>query len=358
MRLRVIAIIAGVLLLIGGGIWLFSKGSNSGTMGAGGIPLIKADANPAKLPPDDPGGEIMPNADSTVFTAMGAGADADPSMKNVKAPEPEAPIATEDTSFAGLRTGFAIPKEPEKKTESLFDEPESKYFSGGALKPVDAEHAEETKTEDHVTEAPAVEHVAEPVVEAIKKEPNVEDVAAVEETLAPVKIEEAAPIETTEEAPKAVPLFAEGANAAQNMEAEEMGFVRPVSKPPVPEQKAQQAREPIVLGDKPKAEDKPAPVAKPKETADSKPEKASGKYYIQLASSPGKGDASGVWNRLQDKYPAALDGLKPVYLPVTVAGKGDYVRIQAGPLSETQARERCTKLRSVDPAGGCLVLRR
>lgn len=357
MRLRIIVSILGLIALIVGGVLLFTSGSNSGTVGAGGLPLIKADVNPAKLPPEEPGGEIMPNADSTVFSAMSAGAENDPSMKNVKAPEPEAAPAPEDGSFAGLRTGFALPKEPEKKTESLFDAPESRYYSGGALKSVEgAEEKPQAKAEEKAP-ATVVDEAAEEL--PVEEPKAAEEKPATKEKLEYATTEEAAPVaeEHTEAAP--VTVTTDNGNAAQSMEAQEMGFVRPVSKPPVPQKEVVEVAKVEAVDAAPKTEEKPAvPVAKPKETAASKPEKVSGKYYIQVASTPGNGDASGVWGKLQGKYPAALDGLKPSYVPVTVAGKGDYVRIQAGPLSESQARERCTKLRSVDPTGGCLVLRR
>lgn len=384
-RLRDMLVIGLVIALIGAGVFFFVKGQSSSAVGSGGLPLIKADANPAKLPPEEPGGDVMPNADSTVFSAMGLDNQTDPSMQGVKMPEDSnAQMPADSSEFAGLRTGFAVPAEPQTKTESLFDKAtygesgSSKYLSGfvedGAAPPSEpvvepateetaaAEPVKENKIVE-VTEAPeevkiapnkvaeekAVEKAAEKAPEPKKEEPKKE---AVKEEAPPM------PAPITEILPEDTPLpdVTDATAAAQNLEAAEKAAI---SKPPVPEPAAPApATGPV---DQPKIE-APKPDVKKIEEAPYKPnipQSTGGSgYYIQLASSPAGGDLSTAWSIMKKKYATALAGLQPVYQNASVPGKGDYIRLQAGPMSQSEANDRCKALRSVNPKGACLVIKR
>lgn len=320
MRLRTIAMMTGALLLIGSGIWAY--GSNFGrttSIGAGGLPLIKADTSPIKIPPEEQAGDIIPNADSTVFAAMGTIENTvDPSMQNVT---PPADTEKSDTDFAGFKTGFSLPKQQERKTESLFAPTEkteegtaSKYYSGLAPEAVSVEPEQETVA--------APEPVQEPVV--VKKDPPPEpEVVPVEET--PAEPEVLPPSENI---------------AAQALEAEEKILIKPTAKPSLPKPAAPP---PVTVA---KAEAKPI--------ARDSVENIN-RYYIQLASAPAGSDTTSAWAQLKNKHPQALSGINPDFVKVTIAGKGDYVRIQAGPLSQADANKRCAAIRA---SGGCLVVKR
>ncbi|MBU6235281.1 MAG: SPOR domain-containing protein [Alphaproteobacteria bacterium] len=403
MRLRNIALIALILAVIGGLVWAY--GSNGGrtatAVGAGGLPLIKADATPAKIPPEEPEGEIIPNADSTVFEAMGTETAEDPSMKNV-APVPEEDEEKANTEFAGFRTGFAIPRQPERKVESLFgDEPTkaeepastdteaegaSKYLSGiapDAVEEKESAEANEVKQEVVPQEPiqPAPEEAKRKVEEQAKPAPEPEQEEAVKE-------EPATPVEATEAAKEEPTAPVDAANtdiSAQALEAQEKILIMPASKPPVPNlepklDKKQQAVKEEVKQDTPgkpsktlenvvseiasaptpattpapKAEEPIAQIIKPAQS----PAAGGNNYYIQLASGPASADNAATWNKLKVKYPQALQGLVPSYNKVEIPSKGSFVRVQAGPMSQADANKRCAMLRSVNPSGGCLVLRR
>lgn len=374
MRLRSLVVLALLAAFIGGSMWFYAQGSDNPTLGSGGLPLIKADVSPIKTPPDDTGGEVMPNADSTVFSAMGSDGKADPSMEDVKLPGEVSQIDTPTASseFAGLRTGFTLPKEPERKTESLYNQTptvsgDSKYLSGIAPEAVNA--PQESVSEVTQSQAAKIETATS------EPEPRPQSKPAAKPELAPAMIADEPSLVPE---PLPLPLTDDGNIAAQNLEAEEMAAIRPSVKPPAPIETSAPQIEQEEARAVPKAEKIVRPedapyVPPPKQTAittqplassvpsapKALPTPGKGNYYIQLASAVAGGNAGqDTWRRLQNKYTEALAGITPAFVPATVPGKGDYVRIQAGPFTSEEAKERCEAIRLVDPKGGCLVLRR
>jgi hypothetical protein len=313
-RIRTLAAIAAFIALTGIGAWFFAKGSGEHAVGAGGLPLIRADTTPVKIEAEIPAAEIMPNADSTVFSAM-SGEASDSSLENVKSPEVPHEVVV-DVPPGVVRSGFSMPIAPEKRVESLFNDASAPLAT---IEPA---------------AAPAIE--PEPVAVAAEAEPvPVEEEPAAE----PVAVADVPPEETSVSA------------AAEQPEDIVVAMVKPMAKPPVP---ASPAKKTGAVAAAPKKISEP--VSKP---AAKTAQPAAGRgYYIQLASLPATGSKLEMWYDLKNKYPGPLRGLQPIYLPVNVPGKGPYMRIQAGPMTEAQARERCRDVRHVDPKGGCLVLRR
>lgn len=372
MRLRTLTAVTAAIALIGGGIWYYgSNGGRTASVGAGGLPLIKADTSPVKVPPEEPEGEIIPNADSTVYAAMGNEPD-DPSMSNITPPEEPADESKVNTEFAGFRTGFNFPQTPERKTESLFadtqekEEPKvetggNKYLSGIAP--------------EAIKEEPAPKPEPEPAPEPVREDKIPE----------PEPAPPPAPAPEPEVEETAEPLPPSDGIAAKALEAQEKILITPQSKPPTPK----------LVPDKPKTQPKPEPKAepkpepkaepKPKPEADfiyspkttrtldnvvadvtkqpdqtkpaTAPSGGSG-YYIQLASIPASANARDTWGRLQGQYPSVLNGLAPNNQTITIPNKGDFIRVQAGPMSQSEANNRCAALRKLNPQGGCLVVRR
>ena len=410
LRLRYIMAVGIVACIVAGAVWIYSDAGQQMATGEGGLPLIRASSDPVKLPPEDPGGEVMPHADSTVFAAISSSHQADPSMSNLKMPEEESSSSMPDTEFAGLRTGFAVPPpETEKKVESLFsaDEQEakaseektetatsggSKYFSGLAPEAV------EDPVQPPVTKT-IVSRADEPKEEPKQEDKKSEPVQAVEPKAKPLKKEpeivQAPDTESVSEPEVAAVLSTEGpSDAAQALEAQEKAAIRPTSKP----------QPPVVQKEEKKAEPKKAEEAK-SETPAPKPdeEKKSGQaqlapvheidvapasgnmpaprrvgmapvieagagpssvspaqsslggFVIQLASVPDQSEAERTWKNLQKKYPNLLQGLQPDYKSVDSA-----IRVRAGTFaSRDAANDICGAIRAQNPSGGgCLVLRR
>lgn len=362
MRLRHVLALVSIVAVIGGCIWFFVNGTSGDAVGAGGLPLIKADTRPIKIAPEEPGGEVLPNADSTVFSAMGADTLHDPSMENLKMPGTTTTATENVPDFAGLKTGFALPAEPPKKTENLFGPTPSKttsdYVSGLAPEALVTPQASEPVAEEAPVDvkkteaAPAPTPAPTPAPEPeIKKAENTPVPAA-------VPAEPVIPAGDVKE-----DVLEDASNPAQAMEAQEKAIITPPVKPVVPSKPivpAQAAKEKSPEPVKPQTAGTEIPAPMPVQDGEKTVASTSGKpgYYMQLASTPSQIEAPKLWAKLQSRYPDALGGLRPVYQTATVPGKGEYIRVQAGPLTQEQATARCQKLRAVDTKGGCLVLKR
>ncbi len=371
MRLRNVTLLLGCLAAGGAGMWLYASGTHGVGVGASGLPLIKADMTPVKIPPDNAENDVIPNADSTVFSAMGeTAAVVDPSMENIAPPQPDMTAqpaeAAKTAGFAGFRTGFSLPKPAPVKTESLFaSDPalakDSKYVTGLDSPALPEETATVGAPRPIATESgkPVAVKPPQNIVAATDTPENSEPEAAPPE---PAPLTEPAPAKTPETSTVVT------GQTAQEMEAQEKTLARPSVKPPVPpetkpakpeakqpETKAVEKAQTAKLAvPKPVEAAKPAPLTTPATVAAN-----GGSYYIQLSSVPKGGDSARKWAQLQSMYPDALRGLGPSYQPVTIPGKGEYVRIQAGPVtSQGDANKRCNALRAEDPSGGCLVIRR
>lgn len=96
----------------------------------------------------------------------------------------------------------------------------------------------------------------------------------------------------------------------------------------------------------------PAPAAAPSVTAT-----PGGSAKVQLASLKDQAAATATWNQLQKKFPEVLGGLQPSYERVDIAGKGTFIRLQAGPLKDrATAQNVCQQLAAKNQ--GCIVVGR
>lgn len=82
-----------------------------------------------------------------------------------------------------------------------------------------------------------------------------------------------------------------------------------------------------------------------------------GNYYMQLGSYRDHKGAKTDWAMLQKKFPQYLKGLSMKTEKVDLGKKGVWMRLYAGSLSETKAREICASLKTLN-AGGCIVAKK
>ena len=129
-----------------------------------------------------------------------------------------------------------------------------------------------------------------------------------------------------------------------DVKTETVAVTKPVAKPVV-----EKAAE--VKAVETKTAEKPATLA-----AAAQAETGSKTVYIQLGSYRNTAGASEDWNRLKKKHPGLLGSLEMRTQRVDLGSKGVFNRLQAGKVSETQAKEICEALKSSNP-GGCMVVR-
>ncbi|MBB4285004.1 hypothetical protein [Roseospira goensis] len=69
--------------------------------------------------------------------------------------------------------------------------------------------------------------------------------------------------------------------------------------------------------------------------------------YVHLASYRDSDTARAGWTALSTRYAGLMRGMTPVYEPVTIPGKGDFIRLKAGPVAIPGGAPRlCDQLRA------------
>jgi cell division septation protein DedD len=107
-RLRWVLILVA-LVAIGGFSWMAWSAYKSGGNGVGGIvPMIKADNDPTRIRPDDPGGMPVPNQDKAIYDKLDP-RNAPPQGVERLLPPPESPI---DRPSAPVTPANPAPSKP------------------------------------------------------------------------------------------------------------------------------------------------------------------------------------------------------------------------------------------------------
>jgi len=350
-RLRYIASALGVCAFIGLLGFMYAETGQGNGKGEGGLPLVRADQSPVKIPPNETQRDPLNMPDSTIFETLAPDAQQNDMAKLVPPAETPAqaimPISP-SPEFAGFRTGFALPDQPKPKTENLFEtierksaakeaQPEAKMAQPRVTPPAmtqadtpQAATTEPIKTETaKAKEAPAPP--ARPMPTAAKQETVKKPEPALKHADAPK------PRTPAKAKPEAKADSA--AQTAKQMERQELDYLtEPYS---------------------PRDANRIAPKAGPSPMAKANPAASGGghAHFIQLTSAPSQAAAEAAWREKQARHTAALAGLTHQTQRVTINGR-DYFRLQAGPMSAADAERRCAQIRAQAPGTGCLVLRR
>ena len=260
------------------------------------VPVIKADKEPFKHAPENPGGEEIPNADKEVYNSFTGDKPKADAKKAETMPDSERPI---DRSFlkqfAG--TGEDDASNPSKQEAIAFGDkkPEPKFNPDAPLeaKPLPLAKGNEALPTPNTGG-----------VETVKKAP------------------------VAEEAPAAKPAAEAEENAAAP-EAQEVVKKATVTKPA---KKAVAAKE---------AKKKAKIVGGPR---------------VQLGAYHSDAEATREWKKIHTKHKGLLANAHMVVQKVEIAGKGTLFRLQAGGLkSKEAAHVLCKKL--VAAGQGCFIVK-
>ena len=300
------------------------------------LPVIKADNEPFKREPENPGGEEIPHMDKEVYnTYSGEKADY---KKEAVAPQAEKPMDRDYLKkFAGTGDEEASEDQFAAKQETLnFGDkaavaaPEKPVMEAPAVTPnTGGVEAQKPVEMPPVSSAPVMEK--EMVAEAYKPKQIGGDA---QEEEAAVK-----PVETAE--PHESPDVAKTAPRAP---------VKPDAKVEKAEKKAEKKTEkPAEKTVAPKKVVKAAP-------APVKAAASTGGLHIQLGAFRSEAEAKKEWKKLQGKFKTSLSPLSMVVQKVELPDKGTMYRLQAGPLkSRDDGRTLCKRL--VDAGQGCFVVK-
>ena len=275
----------------------FGYGFLAPAIPAGEPPLIKADANPIKRRPADPGGIDPPHQDKTVYDQVSPGQSGEVVEKLLPPPEtPITPSPTEEITDTEEAPDAEAATEPEQVADS---EQAGDIGSAGETADDELPPAEEIVPAEEAPSEPAqvgeTESAAEPTVERIEETP------------------------VAETQPEPVP---------------EQPATAPAAAPPAEETPTQT-------------------VAVPKAT----PPQPTGGFRIQVAAMRSPEAAEKAWARLQKKHGEVLGGLEFFMQRVDLGEeKGVFFRVQGGPLPDrASASDICARLRERDV--GCLVVK-
>lgn len=285
------------------------------------IPVVTADAMQYKEIPTEPGGMVIPNRDSTIFSAMN---------EEGTAPEPLENLLAEPTAE----------EEPVDKLAAFARQVEESVESEAATA---GEAAEETAPDDSVTTAAAETEETEPVTlsKVVPKETITEQKIRVIEAKPPAAGTTTTAAAESETRPKIV--HKPGENP------ETLAFVRDVldKKDTGGTTTTTANASDVATGS---AAIEPASGTPATQDFTITP----GSHYVQLASVKSLDGAEGEWGKLQKEYTAELGSVPHRVQAADLGEKGTFYRIQAGPMSKDSAVKICESIKSQKP-GGCLV---
>jgi hypothetical protein len=341
----VAAAAAGVVLL--GGLGVFGMSMLGG--GGGDSPaLVRADSEPMKVRPENPGGATVPNQDNEVYQRVAGGAGTAPTQEQLI-------TSAEEPVDVAART--AIPQET--LAPGIDDEAVAgPVKSEDRIEPEDAAPlgvAEETAlvTPRRVrtmvvrpdgTMAPREE--AAPVQEA----PAGQQIAAAPSQLAlPAGTIEAAPAAAGAE-PDDGPVI----DMPQTVAVVPTRRVEPQAAAPA----AQTPAAPVAQAPAAQAPARPAaaPAATPASApAAAAPAGATSEWSMQIASQPTAEGAQSAYQDLARRYGSVLEGRGVNIVRADIEGRGTYYRVRIPASGRDEAIQLCTRFKAA--GGSCFVSR-
>ncbi len=334
-RAMMVAALVGAVALIGGvGALALSFGGGGG---ADAPVLVRADDNPIKVKPENPGGTVIPNQDNKVYDIVANGA------------KPAAPVqeklvtdAEEPVDVAAQVPAARIVDQAPAADEAVAAQPSGK--SEDRIAPATVEAAGEDQADVAlVTPRKVRTMIVKPDGSLVpREEPEVAQVAATEPTdPAPQLVGSQASAEQTGAvAPASAP---EAAAAPRPQAAQPAGqAATPAVAPVVPQRPAEQPVD--IVG-----EVKPDKVA----AVDTAGAAASGAWSMQIASQPSVESAQSTYQDLARRYAGVLEGRSVNIVKAEVAGKGTFYRVRVAANSRNEAISLCESYKAA--GGNCFV---
>ncbi len=284
------------------------------------LPVIKADTQPFRVKPDDPGGAEIPNQGNELFDVLNPENADDLALDGVAIDAKEEPVNLFDNPEPASG-GFQLPDIPERTTESLFE-----------------------KTPE------VVDEVA-PVLEEDVTEIEDQDREGLKEKLQ-------AAIERAEDNTEILSSPPTGGDSKDQTPVQDGGddnVVIPATKP-IYTPPAQSA--PTSITTQVEADDPTPQEFSLDQILGAEPEPVQKQYYIQLASLRSEAEARAAFGRIRDDFPSLVSGLDVFFPQADLGSRGVFTRIQIGPLNEAEARQRCADYTASARGGTCLVLSR
>lgn len=290
----------GFLIGLLGYLVVQSMPDENGNMSASQVPVVKAEAEPYKVVPEDRGGMEIAHQDSTIYQAMrGEGPDESPQTERIENLLSDESMDSDETlrsqrarNFAGLKT-----EEEKEKKENIVIADISEPMPG---------RVPNDDMLDRSARAPKT-----------PKEPETPDPSAadagVHESLDDIIARAAGRKAGTQE----------NNDTQMIAQAEALARMEPAAG---------------TMGQK------------------SVLDAAQKTHYVQLSSVREESAAQSAWSGMQKKYGVLQDAAYRVQ-KADLGARGTFYRLQAGPFPEDYANQVCTAIKS-QSGGSCLVVRK
>ena len=323
----ILASVAGVAVLLGGIGYHFLGGAGSGEP-----VVIRADNQPIKMQPENPGGATVPNQDKAVYDRVAGTLPNNPEQKSLitSGEEPVDISGTDDSENMVDNT----PEEPQVANNAPAVNQDNR--NAPLVQPREVETMIVRPDGSIVQPSPAPEETASQMPPAISTQPA-----------APAGGDEIAAL-----AAGNTPAEPAAQVSPQPQQAAETPRL-PVRAPVVPSRPAEQ---PVsIVGNVPQRTQ--APAASNPAPAPAAPQVASaagaGGYFIQIASQPSAELAQKSYANMAQKYGSVIGGRSVDIKRADIPGKGTYYRVRVQGGSKDDASALCARLKSA--GGSCFV---
>ncbi|MGN7438632.1 MAG: SPOR domain-containing protein [Alcanivorax sp.] len=297
------------------------------------IPIVKADLSPVKEAPRDVGGMSIPNKKSTILARANKPSiqDEQNRIENLLArKKEEAPMSREDAIKSTQAAGLVIPESSD--LVSVIED--NQIMPSGVeddIASIEGDEAAPGKADMIVADV-------KPLVEDQPKQPKASEILqkigsskADKEGVATDEFSQ----KVASAAIRSKPRYAKPVTQAKaDKTPETIDYVRSVLN---------KDENPSVQNIEPAAG-----------AATSAKQLQSGSYFVQLASITDPARAAGEWKKMQDKY--GVLSVSKFRIQEASLSNGKFYRIQAGPMSKSDANRICNALKQAKKPGGCLVV--
>lgn len=405
----------GALALVGGiGAYSLTSGADK-TATASAPVVLKADAEPVKIAPENPGGSIVPNQDVAVYDKVGnAGAEtvkqdtlvstteqpvdlAEKAVTRVVLPGPSAtqsdeqllkseeridPQATEEESVVAAEVASVSPKRvrtlvvksdgslvervgatPQATDETSAITPIMVKPGADSLIPAKKVQTKSVDVATASTRKAAPLEMGDTPVSALEPAQDAPKTKVVDQAaLKPATEQPVAAVEEPAAPEVAVSETAPAAEVKPVVKTVKIKKIKPQAVAPEAEvEVAAAANVPLVEA---RPSDQPVnivaktgktPDAAPEAEAVSVPVASSGAYVIQIASAPSPDAAQSTYSTLSRKFGNVIGGRAVTIQKADIPGKGTFYRVRIAAGSKKEAAALCTKYKSA--GGQCLVAR-
>lgn len=334
------AVIAGVAIV--GGIGVFGMSFFGGT-GSDGPVLIRADNEPLRVRPENPGGSNVPNQNSEVYQRVGGNQTSNAPGQERLVTTAEQPV---DVLARSQEPGALPPGVTDSSLAGLGADNGGQPKSEDRLEPAQTSSSASPEEIGAVTPRRVRTMIVRPDGTMVPRE----EVAAAPTTVAPAL----APANPASGTQQNVPSLDEATTlVAPTTEEGGPVVVTPatVAAVPTPRPSTASAQQAVA---QPQAQPVAAPQAAPTQVA-AAPSQGESAWSMQIASQPTAEGAQTAYQDLARRYSSVLQGRGVNIVSANIEGRGTFYRVRIPAQTREEAVQLCTRYQAA--GGSCFVSR-